>query len=123
MMELAEQLVDAVDVREADELRGQIEDLERAAALTRGTAPRQQHGQRGRIEMREMRAVDFARTVRDTLEPRRERVARAREGQRLAGIEARHEACPDASCALRCVRNWIRPSTPLCWIFSLNCCW
>lgn len=90
----------------------------------RGALPGEQHRERRRIELRERAAVDGGGARLDAREPLGERGFRARVGQRGARVEAAHDAClPEASCWLRSVRNWISPSTPLCWIFSLNCCW
>src|SRR6201996_2454524 len=144
-MSRRQQRVDAVGLRETREPGGEIDDFQCRAARTRGALPREQHRERGRIELRERRAIDAARTTGDARKTGRERFFRARVGQRRAGREsigrvageaagytardvgplwrAVHDCLPAASCWLRCVRNWISSSTPCCWICSWNCCW
>src|SRR5579859_5232807 len=104
---VVDERVDAVGAREAGELRGEIEDVEGRAARFGGTLPCKQYGERGRIELRQRRAIDGGRTRADARKTVRERGLRARDGQRGPCFEAAHDAClPEASCWLRCVRNW-----------------
>jgi len=53
--------IDAVGLRETGETSRQIDDLERGTACLGGTLPREEDGQRGRIELRERCAVHARR--------------------------------------------------------------
>lgn len=129
-MSRRQQRIDAVGLRKTGKASRQIEDLEGGAASLSGSLPCEEHGERRRIELRKRRAIDSARARGNPLETRRKRGIRARVGQRRATRKTicdgaqhfAHDCLPAASCWLRCVRNWISPSTPFCWICSLNCC-
>ena len=102
--------IDAVGLCEAGETSRQIDDLERGATCLSGTLPREEDGQRGRVELRKRCAVHAIRARRDALQTRRERGIRARVGQRRTGFEAAgdgtgfdvhrgvHDCLPAASC-------------------------
>ena len=72
--------IDAVRLRETGETSRQIDDFKLDAACLGSALPREKHGQRGRVELRERCAVHAARASRDTLQTRRERDFRARVG-------------------------------------------
>src|SRR5689334_19144058 len=134
-MSYGDEGIDTVGLCETGQPRREVDDDERRAARARRALPCEQHGKRRRIELRECRAVDRRRAAADARETGLERGLRARVGQGAAGFErvdgrahrradeVVHDCLPFASCWLRAVRNWIRPSTPLFWICSLNCCW
>ncbi|MEA3130099.1 MAG: hypothetical protein QOF46_1894 [Paraburkholderia sp.] len=98
--------IDAVGLCEAGETSRQIDNLELDAACLSGTLPREQHGQRGRIELRERRAIHAVRACGNALQTRRERGFRALVGQRRTSFEAvrdgvqhlAHDCFPAASC-------------------------
>ena len=93
-MSRRQQRVDAIGLRKTGKPGGKIDDFQRRAVRAGRALPREQHRERGRIELRERRAIDAARAARDALEPGRKRGARARVSQRRTGREA---ACDVAS--------------------------
>ena len=82
-----EERIDAVGSRETDEPGRKIDDAERGAARGRGALPCEHHGERGGIELRERRAIDFCRACCDARQTRVERGLRALVGQGRGRLE------------------------------------
>jgi len=80
--------VDAIDLCQAGETSRQVDDFECGSARLGGALPCDQHSERRRVELRKRRAIDAARSRRNTLQASREHSLRARMGQRGAGFEA-----------------------------------
>ena len=103
-MSEGEERIDAVGARKTREPGRKIDDAERGAARGRGTLPCEQHGERGGIELRERRAIDFGRACRDARQTRVEPGLRALVGQGCGRLETAargliaHDALPLASC-------------------------
>ena len=86
-MSEGEQRVDAIGSRKTDEPGRKIDDAERGAARGGCALPCEQHGERGRIELRERRAIDFGRARSDARQTRFERGLRALVGQRRGRLK------------------------------------
>src|SRR5258708_28191818 len=86
-MSRRQQGVDAVGLCNAGETSRQVDDLERGAARLGGTLPREQDGKRGRVELRERRAIHAVRARSDALQTRLQRCFRALVGQRRSAFE------------------------------------
>src|ERR1700722_20417116 len=119
-MSEGEERIYAIGLRETGKPGGKVDDGERGTACRCRALPREQEGEHRRIELFERRAIHFGRTRCNPRQTRVERASCALVRERRGGFKATHDVLPLASCWLRCVRNCSSPSTPCCWICSLN---
>ena len=80
--------VDAIGLRETGKPGGKVDDTERSAARGGRALPCEQHGERGRIELPQRRAIDFRRAGGDARKTRLERRLRALVGQRRGRLKS-----------------------------------
>jgi len=97
-MSEGEERVYAIGLRETGKPGGKVDDGERRAASRCRALPREQHGERRRVELLERRAIDFGRARGDPRQTRVERASCALVRERRGGFEATHDALPFASC-------------------------
>ena len=97
-MSEGEERVYAIGLRKTGKPGGKVDDNQRRAARCGRAFPREQDGERRRIELLERRAIHFGCARGNPRQTRVECASGAVVRERRGGFEATHDALPLASC-------------------------